>query len=151
MIGSRIARTVLTQLYVSITVGSLWAAAVHFTWPGWVRVAAGIAAAAVLAGAALFLSWWTRHLGDGIPAVERAIRGFAWFGVAAVAVVASVIDWRIGVQSTAFVLFVAGKTWHDHADRLWQWALSLLARPALVAGAATRPTVPAHLPARKLR
>jgi hypothetical protein len=126
----RVLRTVLTQLYVSVTIGSVWFAAMHYDWPGWVAFAARIAAAVALATAALFLSWWTRNLGDGLPFVERGIRIFVWSGVVGVALVASALDWRVGVQSLALAVFVAGKTWPEHLARFWAWLLATIAAPA---------------------
>ena len=137
MIG-RIARTILVQLYVSVTIGSLWLAAQVFTWPTWVAMCARIAAAVTLAAAALFLAWWTRNLGDGIPLVGTVIRGFVWTAVTAVAVVGAVIDWRVGVQSLAFLIFVAGKTSPTELGRLWRWLLDAIASPARGTGPVAR-------------
>lgn len=144
-IGARILRTFMLQLFVSTTIGSFYVAAHTFQWPGWVAIAGRIFASAALAGSALFFSWWTRNLGDGIPAVERTLRAGMWLFIVALAVAGAAIDWQAGVASLGLVLFAAGKTWPGHVDRFCKRLIDTIARPARVAD------VLAHSPRRPYR
>lgn len=114
-------RALATKVYMSLIVSAVWYGGARIDWPRpWV-IAGAVLTAVALAGAALFISWWTRTLGDGIPAVERIIRGLVWLGLLAVVALWMIAAPATGILGGAFLAYVAGHTWSDRLDRVWRW------------------------------
>ncbi len=126
------ARGFASKIYVSVLVGAVWQGGRMVAWPHTAVLIGAAAAAIALALGAHLLVWWTRHLGDGIPFVEHAVRVVIWLMILTPTVLWMIRDWHIGIVGFAFLVFVAGTTWREQLERLWVWiqmeAITVVAR-----------------------
>lgn len=106
-------RALLTKVFFATTVGALWYGGSHIRWPSWVMIAAQILAAAVMAGSAHFLTYWTKNIADsdGVPPVKYVLRGAAWLAVLAAVSLWMVASPEIGLVALAFLFYVVGNAW----------------------------------------